>query len=703
MGFGTLINDIVYKISGRVLSSSGLYVPSDNLYDYALGGIPFLSAASDTRPDIEGPIEQRKQQFDNYKDPGEYSLNQWWLRSQTSFIGGEGVVYQDPDTQGTAKNIRFKHSVGVDPFGDPDNLQLLKDSVNQTLAPNDTEPDALMFCHQFVDSDTEMCWFFKGKRAWMTTVDPGTLIVDQSVTVPGAVGAGMFINGIATIGDGVPSATSTTSEYAFAVYADDAGAASGVYRVANGFPFMQIVKSYIISGDLSERRTAIATARGQIALGINENFYMLDSSSVGAALPAAVAEVPTDQAIVAIADGPDAIYVAANSHYAGYIYKTTFDATTGVVNGLTLSAILPAGELINDLDIYVNTYLVTTTTTGVRVGTFGGDAVNYGPSIITVPRVGVFDGPDCGSGFGRIAFYGTRAYVTTQGTPQHDGDFGLMAIDLGTLIQDTNTGATFNAYATWDYVPGTTTAITDVTATPSGRLIYTTDSGANGHPILEHRDNLISQGYLDTGRCRFNTVEPKLFKYMSIRTPGVLNGEITVSIIDQNDGVTSYQTFGPTLDPGTNDISTPVPAGPQNWISLRFTLKRGLVDPTIGAKLDSWQIKALPGTLKQRKIIRQFLCFNTEKDKAGQWISGDLASLDRLTAVRQMCQRGDTVTLQDLVNNISDQVVIDDYQFTMLAPPGPNGENYGGYLTITMRTVADNVPPLSFAGVDEED
>lgn len=702
MGFGTLINDIVYKISGRVLSSSGLYVPSDNLYDYALGGVPFLSATSDTRPDIEGPIEQRKQQFDNYKDPGEYSLNQWWLRSQTSFIGGTGIIYQDPDTQGTAKNIRFAHSIGVDPFSDVDNLQLLKDSVSTVMSPNDTEANALMFVKQFVQSTDERCWFFKGKTAWMAALQPGGFAASQNVTVPAAVGPGRWINGIATMGAGVPSPTSTTMEYAFGVYQDNANAVSGLYRVANGFPSMNITKAYIIGATLSTGRTAIATARGLVALGINEKFYMLDGTVSGLALPTANAEVPDDQAIVAIADGPDGVYVAANSHYAGYIYKTTFDTTTGVVNGLTLQAILPAGELINDLDIYVNTYLVITTTTGARVGTFTSGGVSYSPSIITVPRIGVFDGPDCGSGFGRIAFYGTRAYICTQGTPQHDGDFGLMAIDLGTLIDDSNTGATFNAYCTWDYIPGTTTAITDVTATPSGRLIYTTGSGSTGHPILEHQVNLISQGYLDTGRCRFNTVEPKLFKYMSIRTPGVLQGDITVAIIDQNGGVTSYQTFGPTLDPGTNDISTPVPSGPQNWISLRFTLKRGVVDPTIGAKLDSWQIKALPGTLKQRKIVRQFLCFNSEKDKAGQMVSGDTSSLDRLTAVRQMCQRGDTVTLQDLVNNISDQVVIDDYQFTMLATPGPNGENYGGYLTLTMRTVADNVPPISFAGSDEE-
>lgn len=703
MGFGTLIQDIVYKISGRAVSSSGLYTPSDYQYQWALGGVPFLSATSDTRPDVEGPVEQRKQQFDAFKDPGEYSLNQWWLRSQTSFIGGEGIVYQDPDTQGTAKNIRYAHSVGVDPFSDPDNLQLLHQSVDVTPS-GDTQTEGAMYAKQFTHADDESVWLAKGNTVWMANMTAtGISVIDSEQVATSA--SGHWVGGMATLGASPPLMDSTTTEWAFTIMDDglpDAGK-SGIWRTANGFPSMNIAQAYIINGaNLND--PVVGSARGLLAFGNGSRFYMLDPSATAASLPVTPnAQVPNDQLICAITDGPDAVYVAANSHYGGFIYKSTFD-TNGVVNGLTLVATLPVGENVNSIAAYVNTFLVITTTTGVRVGSFTGDGVTYSPSIITVPRTGIELGPESGSGFGRIAFYGTRAYVTTQGTPQHDGDFGIMAIDLATIIQDDNTGASFNAYATWVYLPGTTTSIDDVTATTSGRLVYTTDRGLAAKAIAEQQFNLISQGYLDTGRARFNTAEPKLFKYLSIRTPTPLQGDITVSVLDEGGGITNYTTYGPTLDPGTDDIATPIPAGPQNWIALRFTLRRGVSDATIGAKLDSWQIKALPGTLKQRRLVKQFLCFNVEKDMGGNVIQGDTYSLERLTAVRQMCQRGDTVTLQDLVNNISDQVVIDEYQFTMLAPPGPNAENYGGYLTITMRTVADNVPPVSLAGsVVEED
>lgn len=703
MGFGTLIQDIVYKVSGRAAASSGLYTPSTYQYQWALGGVPFLSAASDTRPDVETGVEQRKQQFDSYKDPGEYSLTQWWLRSQNSFIGGEGVTYQDPDTQGTAKNIRYAHSVGVDPFSNPDLLQLLRESVDVTPS-GDTQDQGAMYAKQLTHADDESVWLAKGRTVWLANMTAGGISVVGSVQAPAVASvSSRWVGGMATLGASPPLMDSTTEEYAFTVLYDGALSPNGgIYRTANGFPSVNITKAYILGAGVAED-PVIGSARGLVAFGNGSDFYMLNPTAINAALPTANAQVPSDQLICAITDGPDAVYVAANSHYGGFIYKSTFD-TNGVVNGLTLVATLPVGENVNDIAAYVNTFLVITTTTGVRVGTFTGDGVAYSPSIITVPRVGIELGPESGSGFGRIAFYGTRAYITTQGTPQHDGDFGIMAVDLATIIQDDNTGASFNAYATWVYLPGTVTSIDDVTATTSGRLVYTTDRGLAAKAIAEHSVNLISQGYLDTGRVRFNTVEPKLFKYLSVRTPTPLQGDITVSVLDEGGGITNYVTYGPTLDPSTEDISTPTPSGPQNWIALRFTLRRGLSDPTIGAELDEWQIKALPGVLKQRKLIKQFLCFNEEKDMGNSVIKGDQNSLQRLTAVRQMYQRGDTVTLQDLVNNISDQVIIDDYQFTMLASPGPNSENYGGYLTITMRTVADNVPPVSLAGsVEEED
>lgn len=685
MGFGTLVQRIPFKISGRSASSSGLYVPQDVQYDYALGGIPFLSGTGDQRPDIEKPVQQRKDQFDAFKDPGEYSLNQWWLRSQTSFIGGAGVIYQDPDTQGAAKNIRYYRSVGVDPFTDPDLLGLLKET--ELATSNTSVNNGLPYCESQINTFGDCVWIARGDKVEMRTVSANNLPIQSSATLASS-GVAAFVEGLAVFSN---VGVTPVQHFSMSFMRDTTAVANaGIWRVNEN----SAVSTRIYLPPAIQDFITVAKARGLLAVGAQNNFYALDPyAAAGTAWPAAPnAAVPKDQTIVSITDGPDAVYIGANSATQGYIWKTTVD-NLGVINGVTLTAVLPLGEKINDAQSYVNTFMVIASNSGIRVGTFStgsaGVGLSYSPQLITVPVTAT------NSGFGQIAFYGTKAYVCTLGQSQHDGDRGLMAVDLSTLIQDQNTGATFNAYSTWNYFPTSTAPVTDVTVTQTGRPVFVTDTGTPSKVYVEHATTLISMGYLDTGRCRFNTVEPKLFKYISLRTPTPLQGEVTITLLDDTGGSTSYITYGPTLSPGTSDIATPTPGGPRNWEAFRFTLRRGASDVTVGAKLDSWQIKALPGTLKQRIIMRNFLCFNDEKDKTGQRIRGDFQSLSKLTAVRQMCQRGDTVTFQDLVNNVSTQVIVDDYQFTMLTTPGPNAENYGGYLTVTMRTVADSVPDFT--------
>jgi hypothetical protein len=687
MGFGSLIQRITYKVSGRSAASSGLYTPSTNQYDYAIGGIPFLSATSDNRPDIEKPVPQRKQQFDNYKDPGEYSLDQWWLRSQSSFQGGEGIIYQDPDTQGQAKNIRYHHSIGIDPFTNPAQISLIRETEQATAVSGSNFGSAWLAASFYGGLDR--IYVGQGSNIETRSVTANDLTIVSTATIPTSGTTQGIDGGIVTFTDNtVPGARPNV--YAFMVDRSTP-ANAGIWKAADG---SAAVPTQIYNNPPSLNFITMGKGRGFMMVGIGNALYQLSPyTSVTNPWPVSPnAAVPVDQVIVAISDGPDAVYVAANSETEGYIYKTTFNSL-GVVNGLSVAAILPQGELVGDAQVYLNSFIVISTNLGIRVGTFGFTGITYGPILSQIsaePINNVY------KGFGRIAFYGTRAYVCTRGIGQHDGDKGVMVVDLGNVNQDQNTGASFNAWTTWSYFPGNQDPLIDITTTGQGRVVFSTGfRGASGPPAIvyvEHATTLIAQGYLDTGRCRFNTQEPKLFKYCSVRTPATLNGEITVTLLDDSGGITNYLTYGPNLSPGTDDIATPTPGGPRNYESLRFTLRRGVSDPSIGAVMNGWQIKALPGTLKQRIIMHNLLCFNQERDKGGQIISGDTLSLDRLTSVRQMCQRGDTVTFQDLANNLSVQVIIDDYQFVMMAPPGPNKENYGGYLSVTMRTVADAVP-----------
>jgi hypothetical protein len=89
-------------------------------------------------------------------------------------------------------------------------------------------------------------------------------------------------------------------------------------------------------------------------------------------------------------------------------------------------------------------------------------------------------------------------------------------------------------------------------------------------------------------------------------------------------------------------------------------------------------------------INHTFLLFDEEKDKAGQRTGYDGYARERLEDFKQLARAGDVVTFQELIDDISTLVVIDDWKYTQLAPPGPKGSSLGGYLTVVLRTVAES-------------
>lgn len=241
-------------------------------------------------------------------------------------------------------------------------------------------------------------------------------------------------------------------------------------------------------------------------------------------------------------------------------------------------------------------------------------------------------------------------------------------------------------YSWLSYAAGKAGSIQSVTMLgATDRLFFpvTADSA-----MLQSATVLVSSGYLKTGRIRFNTEEPKLYKFVSLRVPSPLQGDVSFALIDESGAEIPYITYGPLFSTNVGDVATATPAGRQNWIILKFTLARGS-DTTQGGVLNGWQVKALPGSTRQRLISHTFLLFDEEKDKSGQRVGTDGYARERFESFKSLARAGDVVTFQDLYENVSTLVVIDDWKFTQLAPPGSGGSTIGGYLTVVMRTVAE--------------
>jgi hypothetical protein len=270
---------------------------------------------------------------------------------------------------------------------------------------------------------------------------------------------------------------------------------------------------------------------------------------------------------------------------------------------------------------------------------------------------------------------------------QHDGSSGLYRIDLGNVTQEQTTRSVRYAYARDVYFEGATGQISSVTMFgASDRKVYTIN--ANGS-FREFATRLLESGYLSTGRIRFNTEEPKLYKFFSIRTPPVLDGTISIAVLPEGGAEIPYITYSDTSTAGTKDVATPQPVGPQNWLALKFTLNRDDTDLSTGGILNGWQVKALPGSIRQRIITLPVLLYDNESDRSYQSYGYEGFARDRLEQFKALARGGDTMLFQELAEDLVTEVVIDDWEFRQDGPPAPRGA-LGGVLTMVLRTTAES-------------
>ena len=647
--------DVVHPIPWQVSNflpgtiNSGGYSLKDYGFDYALGGIPFLSATRDQWPYSEGMAEIRKQQFDSSAEPGEQSIYGWWLRSQNSWTSGAGLTYQDPDVVNPytrAFDLRFEDSLGVDPWVTGQLTLLREPDLKYTVG------SATAQVRGYVDpSGVDAFFLLDGNSLYKVVEASRTSITTGSAGTAYAIAnAGSIWFLIAS--DGIWSGA-------------DTGAGAKIWNAPGG----------ATSG-------MIEVTKQRLCAAWNNSLYLLNLTGAGGpALPTTTPGLVLTHPDVnwvwtSATEGPTAVYASGRNRTDSSIYRFNPDLSSPAEVFIpTVTAQMPRGESVNTIYSYVGTYVGIATTKGFRVGELDGNGdINYGPLLFS-PAGG------CQSlaGFDRFMYVGSMN--------AHDGDTGIFRVDLGTSYQEASTNVLRYAYARDIYAPGHTGRVPSVSIFgASGRVVFTV---ASDSVWLQSASVLYPTGYLNTGRIRFNTEEPKLYKFMSVSTPNPLAGDLSLTIIDIEGNEWPSLTYTPTLNPGVSDVTISQPSGSQKWIKIRFTLARGS-DTTKGAILNGWQVKALPGSIRQRMINHTFLLFDEEKDKNNQRMGTDGYARSRFEAFKSLARAGDVVLFQELYDDTSTLVVIDDWKYTQLAPPGPGGSTLGGYLTVVLRTVAES-------------
>jgi hypothetical protein len=387
----------------------------------------------------------------------------------------------------------------------------------------------------------------------------------------------------------------------------------------------------------------------------------------------------------AITEGVGAIFVSGYAGNQSAIYKFTLD-NTGAVPTLASGGIqacqLPMGEIVLSMNCYLGSFIGIGTNRGFRVGQVDdqtGDIV-YGPLIFSPPN-GVTTGVTAIAAYDRFFFVGMTNGI--------DGAGGLYRVDLSQPIYDTGVSSSLKfAYAT-DLQTHLTGAITGVTnfGTSDRMVIGQVGQGA----YLESASTLEPTGYFTTGRVRYSTLEPKIFKVLTVRMPQNYAGTVASSVIDPSGNTTTIYAVTEGTGQFITDIALAAPATAVEWLQLRLDFTRSSLNTATGPEVNGWQFKAVPGAIRQRVFTVPLMCFDREADNNGVWDGYEGRTLDRLETFEQLAQRGDSVVFQDLNLQRSWTVIIDDYQFRQAAQPAFNDNGYGGYLTVQLRTIADVV------------
>lgn len=649
--------DLPYSLSNPLSSVSFVATAED--YDVAFAGQPFFLAVSDAYPYRRQTAPYRKQQIDQSNEPGEQSLSNWWLRSQSSFHKGSGITYYDPSS-GELVPYRFADSKGVDVWT-KGKVSLLKTTANVHYTTGTLRANGRPA--QYLRSIT-----YSGTDAVLLSDDYDA----EKITDSGRVSFIDYTSG---------------TDYPVDAICDDGTNAYWVTNRTYGSPRMYVYKKALtltsadadtqmfFDNGITVANAVMEFVKERIVMCVNNSVYEFPTTATS--LPSPVYTHPNTGYIYTsiTASGP-AIYVSGYNGLKSVIHKFTL-STAGAMPTLTsaiTAAEMPEGEIVYKIFYYLG-YMMIGTSKGVRAAIVSDQdgSINYGPLIFETTQP-VYDFA------ARDKFIWCATVVGT--------DPGLIRINLGEQIEPLRF-----AYANDIYYTGgsgyysTGVALFGKTA----RVAFTTNAKSSatadrGFNAIESASTLVSSGYVQTGNIRYGTVEDKVFKSIHTNVDNT-NGGLIVESISKTGQAYVIARFGAADI--IQDASITYPQGKQEYMAYRFTLDNtGAGGTSKGTIFSGYQLKALPAIARQRFIQYPVFCYDQEKDKFGNEVGYEGRAFARIQALETTESAGDTIRIQDFRTNETYLGIVEELNFVNLTPAGQRFSGYGGVLIITIRTVS---------------
>jgi hypothetical protein len=728
-----------------IVSDGAIWQNTDINYDVAIGGLPFIYAINDNRPYIRQTAPFRKEQFDNQTEPGEQSLTGWWIRSQSSFHGGTGITYFDPQTSDEFGHYRFADSQGVNVWEDGE-VTLLK-SVEDM---HETTGTVVGTDHQHTNQHVRSIQWGGVNGVLLHDefdVDKISPIITVSITNKA------LTSDVATL----TTAAAHGLTVGMTITITDVDATfNGTFRVTT-IPTATTFTYAKVNADVS---SAAVSPEGS---GVTDGVIHYIDYLAG-----------TDKRVFAICDDGINAYWITNKTVGGNERLTMFkkplsgDSITGASNP---SASGDVTQMFQDANIEIQfatmefikdrivlcvnnaVYELSTVASSLPTASYTNTNVNYhytsvaasGPAIYTAGHSGIYstiqkytldvsgDLPTLtqavvaaelpvGEFVEKLYYYvgymmiGTNKGVRAAQVNDQDGsinygplivetsqpvydfagrdrfiwattgigalDGGLTRIDLGTEI-DTLLFAYANDLQVTQATEHYTTGVAFLGVT--NRLAFTTARNTtDGAIYLESASTLVPTGYLTTGRIRYNTLEKKNFKRLLGRGDFTF-GSTTLNIVSEDGTIFDVISYDSSV--GAPEVTTSSPSAPQEYVSYKFQLYRDGTDSSKGPNFKGYQAKATIATPRQRIVQFPVYCYDIETDRYNVLLGYEGRAFDKIRLLEEIEAIGDVVTWQDLTTGESRQAVIEQVTFSRLTPPDKRFDGFGGVLQITIRTV----------------
>ena len=641
-----------------IVSDGAVWQNTDINYDVAIGGLPFIYAISDARPYIRQTAPFRKDQFDNQTEPGEQSLTGWWIRSQSSFHGGTGIVYFDPQTSDEFGHYRFADSKGVDVFEEGE-VTLLNNVTQEHNVTGQIRSDLRPF-----QSARSIKWNNTSGILLWDEYDVDKVASDGTIThfIDYNSGANAPVFGICDDGTYAYWITNTATKKT--VYKKPLTGAAP----SSGGTNADIVTMFDEVGLVTN--ATMEYIKERIVMCANNKVYEFSSSAT--LMPTPVYTHPSSTHVfTSIAASGPAIYIAGYNGIQSSIMKFTL-STAGVMPTLSAAVVaaeLPVGEIVHKIYYYLGIMMIGTNK-GVRAAQVNAQdgSLTYGPLFVKTDQ-------PCYDFAARDRFVWCATSV--------DGEPGVIRVDLGTEIDNL-----VYAYANDVYYPGVTghqtTACAFMDGTDQMSFITTATTSTVGYVYIEDMSELTPRGYITTGNIRYNTLEKKNFKRLLGRGDFTF-GSMTLDTVDQN-GV-EYDVISYDASVGAPEVTTSSPATAQEYLAYKFIMFRDGTDASKGPQFKGYQAKATIATPRQRVVQFPVYCYDIETDRYNVLLGYEGRAFDKIRLMEDIEANGDVVTWQDLTTGESRQAVIEQVTFTRLTPPDKRFDGFGGILQITIRTV----------------